>query len=201
MNHFQILIHIIIIPSIQDCASLFEVEIKAHLDDLTRIQSGLIQLGALYKKTFQQTDIYLQHPIRNFAQTDEALRIRYSEDKNYITYKGPKIDQTSKTREEIEIEFHEPDKLLKLLRKIGFTIVREVSKFRQIYALDEITICLDTINGLGNFIELEIDVSNENEIIIAKNQLLLILDKLQIPSNKLERRSYLELLLIKKRSI
>ena len=42
-------------------------------------------------------------PCRDFAQTDEALRIRTVGDTSFVTYKGPKLDATTKTRRELEL--------------------------------------------------------------------------------------------------
>ncbi|MFX1295341.1 MAG: class IV adenylate cyclase [Promethearchaeota archaeon] len=179
---------------------MFEVEIKAHLDDLSLIENRLLQLDAIYQKTLHQNDIYLQHPLRNFAQTDEALRIRISDDKSYLTYKGPKLDSSSKTREEFELEVQEPKKLSELLKKIGFITVQKVSKFRKQYSLNDIIISLDTVDGLGEFIELEIDVLDKSAIVSARDRLFSVLKQLKISSEKLERRSYLELLLLAERN-
>jgi adenylate cyclase class 2 len=177
---------------------VIEVEIKAYLDDLSFVESQLLQLGAIFQKTIHQSDIYLQHPIRNFAQTDEAVRIRISDNGNFLTYKGPKIDSSSKTREELEIEIREPDKLLELLKKIGFFPIKTVNKVRTLYLVEDITVSLDKVEGLGSFIELEIDVADQEAIPSIKNRLFSFFAQLKIPSQKLERRSYLELLLLSK---
>jgi len=177
---------------------VFEVEIKAHLDDPDLIETRLIQLGAIFQKTIHQSDIYFQHPIRNFAQTDEAIRIRISDNRAYLTYKGPKIDSASKTREELELEIQEPDKLLAILEKIGFYSVARVIKSRKFYILEDIKISLDKIESLKSFIELELEVTNEAIIPNARNRLVSLINQLEISSEKLERRSYLELLLFGK---
>ena len=68
-------------------------------------------------------DIYLNHPARDFAETNEAFRIRRISDENRITYKGPRRSGPTKTREEIEIPFASgPDRfqqLLRLLENLG----------------------------------------------------------------------------------
>ena len=50
----------------------------------------------------EQVDTYFSHPARDFAATDEALRIRSIDQENFVTYKGPKLDATTKTRREID---------------------------------------------------------------------------------------------------
>ena len=182
---------------IEDCDFLFEVEIKAYLDDYILVENQLQQLGAVFEKTIPQSDTYFQHPIRNFAQTDEALRIRISDKNSYLTYKGAKVDSSTKTREELELAIPEPDKLNAILKKIGFSPVMTVKKTRKKYILDEIKISIDMVEGLGNFIEFELDVSEKEHIQSARERLFSLLKRLNIPNEKLERRSYLELLFLK----
>ena len=81
---------------------IYEVECKYPVDDLPRVEIALARMGAKIGAPVRQTDKYFAHPSRDFAATDEALRIRVSGEENYITYKGPKVDATTKTRREID---------------------------------------------------------------------------------------------------
>jgi adenylate cyclase, class 2 len=174
---------------------LFEVEVKAQIEEIASIESQLLQLGASFQQIIHQSDIYFQHPIRNFAQTDEALRIRIADNGNYLTYKGPKIDSVSKTREELELEVQDPLKFIDLLKKIGLNPIMKVIKSRRSYLLNDISISIDTIEELGTFIELELDVPDKGQLPTARERLFTILKQLKISPNKFERRSYLELLI------
>lgn len=174
---------------------MFEVEVKARVEDLGSIESRILELGAVFQEEIHQSDTYFQHPTRDFAQTDEALRIRVTDKKNYLTYKGAKLDSISKTREELEIEVQEPLKLAELLTKIGLTPTKKVVKSRKSYSYDDITISIDNVDELGAFIELELAVSDETQIPPARNRLFSFFKQLKISSRNFERRSYLELLL------
>jgi len=79
----------------------YEVEQKFPVSDMPALQERLIALGATIGETQVEVDLYFGHPARDFSKTDEALRIRRIGAKNCITYKGPKIDITTKTRCEI----------------------------------------------------------------------------------------------------
>jgi len=76
----------------------YEVEKKFPVADLAEIVPKLDQLRATFSDPVLQIDRYFAHPVRDFSSTDEALRIRSVADENRITYKGPKIDATTKTR-------------------------------------------------------------------------------------------------------
>lgn len=176
---------------------MIEVEVKAWLENETEIEERLYQIGAKYLKTINQIDVYFQHPFKDFKETDEALRIREEENKYILTYKGPKIEEKTKTREEIEVYFNDSVKLREILEKLGFYVIYEVKKSRKLLSLSEITCSIDNIENLGTFIELETSVESQIKV---KKTIKLLLDKVKmlgISENRLERRSYLELLLKK----
>ncbi|HEU5115398.1 MAG TPA: class IV adenylate cyclase, partial [Isosphaeraceae bacterium] len=83
----------------------FEVEIKFRAADHRALAARLIALGAEASEAQEHEDLYLAHPSRDFARTDEALRLRRVGDQNRVTYKGPKLGGPTKTREEIEVPF------------------------------------------------------------------------------------------------
>lgn len=150
----------------------------------------------LKKSTFLgekiEEDVYYSSPIKDFKETDEALRVRYSEGNAILTYKGPKIDKISKSREEIEV-FVSGD-IESLLQKLGFKKFMNIKKNRKLYQYKEFTLSLDNVEGLGEYIEVELKSENKDDIEKIEN----LFDVLFLDS---ERRSYLELLLIEKNKI
>src|SRR3977135_480274 len=80
-----------------------EVEQKFPVSDPARLEARLDEVGGAFKDASLQLDRYYAHPCREFARTDEALRIRTVGEANYFTYKGPKLDPTTKTRRETEL--------------------------------------------------------------------------------------------------
>ena len=167
-----------------------EIEVKAYAEDLAVIEARLQRLGATFTGAVHQTDRYFTHPQRDFAQTDEALRIRIADDCAFMTYKGRKFDRLSKTREEIEIAVGNAAAATRLLERLGFTPVAAVMKLRRTYELGDYTICLDDVVGLGTFVEVE---AHGADIEQARDGALALLTQLEL--HRTERRSYLELLL------
>ena len=180
-----------------------EVEQKFAVDDHRELQSRLQELGAAEAGVVEQVDRYFNHPSRDFAQTDEALRLRRVGEANFITYKGPKLDAATKTRHEIELPLGEGIKhaaeYAELLTALGFRLSGEVHKTRRIMHVSwqgkSIEIALDMVAGLGSFVELEIS-TDEHEIEPAKAAIASLAAELMLDRN--ERRSYLELLLAKR---
>ncbi|PKP54449.1 MAG: class IV adenylate cyclase [Candidatus Altiarchaeales archaeon HGW-Altiarchaeales-3] len=167
---------------------MLEVEIKARIADVSKldeIRNKLKSLNAKFIKTEIQEDIYFAHPTRDFGKTDEAIRVRKIDNDYFLTYKGPRIDKETKTREEIEI-LVEKD-ITKILKKLCFAEWRCVKKTRETYKLDGLTICLDDVFGIGNFIEIESGDYGDKEKIFE------MLGKLGVDREECIREAYTEL--------
>ena len=174
---------------------MLEAEVKAPVDELRDVEERLSRLEARYLGEEEQVDVYFNHPCRDFSSTDEALRLRRAGDRFYITYKGPKLDPLTKTRIEHETGVDNPEEAEQVLLGLGFESVMEVRKKRRLYIHGDFTISLDTVEGLGDYVEVEGRKGAGGD----PGRLLAFLRELGISPEKSERRSYLELLLEKRR--
>ena len=116
---------------------------------------------------------------------------------NCITYKGPKLDSTTKTRREIELPLAgNSESWQTLLEALGFApraIVRKVRRpFHLVWRGADVEAALDDVQGVGRFVELEL-VADEAGLDAARARLAELAAELQLHGS--ERRSYLELLL------
>src|SRR6476619_4596033 len=113
----------------------YEVEQKHRVSDEAALVGRLQERDGHLEKPIEQSDQYFAHPCRDFATTDEALRIRVVGDQSFVTYKGPKIDKTTKTRQEIELPLDPADRdgsrFASLLAALGFTPVAVARKRRR----------------------------------------------------------------------
>ena len=178
---------------------MLEVELKFRCDDPQRLEADLSRLGALRADEVRQVDQYLNHPQRDFAQTDEAVRIRDTNGQTSLTYKGPLVDLESKTRREIELDLagdQAREKLGEWLLAVGFRPVLQVEKTRQAWTLSrggrDVEIVLDLVTGLGQFVELE-TVAAEADLAPARRLLQDLAGELGLTQS--ERRGYLTMLL------
>lgn len=168
-----------------------EVEVKVACNDLDELKIRLMERGARVIDEVAQEDVYLAHPCRDFGRSDEALRIRRSGEEWRLTYKGPKLDEETKTREEMEIGVD--PKVRNILEKVGFEEVMTVRKSRIVLMLDAIEVSLDRVEGLGNFVELEY---KGKSVEAGRRLIFQTMEMLDLEGS--ERRSYLELLLARK---
>jgi len=179
----------------------FEIEVKYRSVDHFRLRQLLAELAARPSSDDEQEDFYLNHPSRDFAQTNEAFRIRRIGTENRITYKGPRRPGPTKTREEIELGFTEGleayQDLTKLFGHLGFRHVATVKKRRSSFEFTqdgiEIVVGLDRVDGLGDFAEVEAIASNDAEIPAAQLAILSLARVLGL--TEIEPRSYLRMVL------
>ena len=177
-----------------------EVEQKFAATDLAEIERRLGGLSPGHREAVDQVDTYFNHPCRDFGQTDEALRLRQVGERNFVTFKGPKLDSTTKTRREIEIKLAAGEtaagEAVEMLEALGFAKVAQVRKHRVEltvrWADRDIAVAMDQVADLGSFVELEL-IADEREVGQARGALASLAERLELSNN--ERRSYLELLL------
>jgi adenylate cyclase class 2 len=174
----------------------YEVEQKFAVADMAELEARLSSLGGVPSAPRWETDQYYNHPARDFAVTDEALRIRRIGDSACLTYKGPKIDATTKTRRELEIPLEAGDLAdwIDLFQTLGFRPVGEVRKRRRkvfvAWQQRRVEVSLDEVDDVGQFVELEL-IAGESEVAAARDCLAALAQRLALGLG--ERRSYLEL--------
>jgi adenylate cyclase class 2 len=110
---------------------MYEVEIKVRADHAV-VRNHLHGLEAIPGGTVRQVDTYYDAPHRDFAETDEAVRVREEvtehDESTAITYKGPLIDDTSKSREEHQTRVQDRDAIEGILEGLGFEPAATVEK-------------------------------------------------------------------------
>jgi adenylate cyclase class 2 len=187
---------------------VYEVELKFRVADLAAVEDRLAGLGARFATPVEQVDRYFAHPARDFATTDEALRLRSVGDDVAITWKGPRLAGGGKTRREIELPLATVaptvasgasptlDRWTELLEALGFRRVREVAKRRRTARLAwqgaEVEIALDAVAGLGDYLELEL-LAESDGIPAAQARIEALASELGCGTP--EPRSYLEMVL------
>ena len=183
---------------------MYEVELKFRVADVAALERRLAALGAALAPPVDQVDRYFGHPARDFAVTDEALRLRRVGDEVAVTWKGPRIDTATKTRREIELAVAAAGsgattaaRWTDLLEALGFRQVREVAKRRRLATLDwqaaPAEVAIDHVGGLGDFVEIETQ-ADATTLETARGRVESLAHALGCTTP--ERRSYLELLLV-----
>src|SRR5262245_61667479 len=116
---------------------MLEVEMKFPGADFAAAERRLAEWGAVADPGVTEADHYFNAPDRDFARTDEALRLRRVGRANFVTYKGPKRGTRGKTRTEVEVPLGDGDQVAddfrRLLGYLGYRPVAVVTKHRRLF--------------------------------------------------------------------
>lgn len=178
---------------------MYEVECKLRASHES-VRDRLEGLDAGHSGRVTQVDTYYDAPNRDFASTDEALRIRRETEPDgrriFLTYKGPLLDDEAKTRTEAETQVDNEAELRDILAGLGYDRAATVHKDRDRYKLAECAVTLDTVEDLGEFVEVEYRPPvREGDLAKARNAVGDILEELGLDATDVIRTSYLGLLL------
>jgi pantoate--beta-alanine ligase len=182
---------------------MLEIEQKFARADFAALEQGLAALAARPAGEVVEVDHYFNAPDRDFARTGEAFRLRRIGSENYLTYKGPRAAHAVKTRTELEVPLPGGDEAAaqheQLLRHLGFRPVAAVRKRRRSYQLERagfaFTVCLDEVDDLGRFAEVEV-LAEAERVDPARKALAEVVASLGL--SEVEQRSYLTMLLAAK---
>jgi len=177
---------------------MYEVEVKVPADH-GPVRDRLAERGADPLGAVEQVDTYYGAPHRAFAETDEALRVRREtpgsgEGHHELTYKGPKVDGESKTREEHESRVNDPDAVDAALRALGFEPAATVEKRRERFRLDGYTVTLDSVDDAGEYVEVERE-GRVDEVDALREGAFDVLRSLDLDPSDQVRTSYLAMVL------
>ncbi|MFD1571537.1 class IV adenylate cyclase [Halorubrum laminariae] len=189
---------------------MYEVEIKVPADADT-VRERLRRLDAERVDARRQRDVYYDAPDRDFAETDEALRLRREmpisatasgsdrgrdgDETAKLTYKGPLVDEGSKTRVEHETGVGDDEAATGIFAGLGFEPAATVEKRREFWRYEGHTVTLDRVDGLGEFVEVEREVDDRSAVAPARDAALDVLAALGLDGTDQIRTSYLDLLL------
>jgi adenylate cyclase class 2 len=179
---------------------MLEIEQKFSDADFPALERQLADWGATTFELHEEEDQYLAAPDRDFRTTGEAFRMRRSDNSAFLTYKGPKLQTEAKIRTELELPLPDgeamAEKYLQLFRHLGYRPVAVVRKRRRQYPLVRrgfsMMVCLDEVEGLGRYAEVEILAEKEQ---LEEAQAVLLETAAALELKQVERRSYLALVL------
>jgi len=163
------------------------VEIKARLTDINIQRNIASRLSKSGPTIIQQEDIF-------FKTNSGRLKLRIFADKmaELISYTRP--DKTSaKTSEYYIYKTYTPDALKKTLQHT-LGIYLTVRKKRELYMVGRTRIHIDQVDQLGDFLELEVVLEENEDADVGKQEANILMEKLLISADSLIDKAYVDLL-------
>ena len=136
-----------------------EIEIKAHLRNATQVIEKLTELQCVVSEPVRQIDtVYTKIPaqtVEEYLENDHFVRIREKSDGKFIfTVKKP-LSKEVLTKAEHETEIKDAKELEQALLLMGYQVANKVTKLRRTSHFKDFEICLDEVETMGSFIEVE----------------------------------------------
>lgn len=179
-----------------------EIEVKAKIENIEIVKEKIATLGCQFGNELIQEDvIFLPVGIKynEIVKGTPVVRVRNSNGVITLTLKKRVIEGSELIKLEKEIIINDKQKAIEIIEHMGFHEVVRVNKKRIECEHDEMTICLDEIEGLGNFIEVEKMSDNENETKV-QSQLVDFLVTLGIENENIVTKGY-DTLIYEKRNV
>lgn len=164
------------------------IEIKARCHDTQKIRDYLRSKNADFKGVDEQTDTY-------FNTRKGRLKLREGKIENNLIY-YERNDQAGPKSSHFElIKFEDPSRIKAVLGSTNGILV-VVQKQREIYFIENVKFHIDTVPGLGHFMEIE--AGNKTNPLLGEHELRKQCDQymadLDIREEDLLDRSYSDML-------
>ena len=173
---------------------MFEVEVKTYLFNTNGIIEMLKNKGCILETPIiQKDDVFVHQSIQNakIPNGSNVLRIRTENDRYLLTLK-----QIQNSFEAIELEtiVDNPKAVSEMLELLGYKRLVTVNKKRTKTKYNKFLLCIDEVEFLGNFLEVELLVEKEDEKATALEQIHNFLNELSISKNDICHERYYMLL-------
>jgi adenylate cyclase class 2 len=167
-----------------------EIEIKVKIDDKDKFKNKLKNLGCILSIPFKQEDyVFVSKDIigDNTGPGDIIIRIRKENGKNKLTLKQKK--QNIVESKEIEFEVSDLKKAKDFILTLGYKEHVIVKKTRIKTSYKDYEICIDDVEKLGTFIEVEVMTDEEEKALHYEKEMMNFIKSLGISTiEKIDKR-------------
>ena len=142
-----------------------EIEIQVNIENSDPL-IDFLEKNAKFKVKNHQVDEYFSPAHRDFVAVrpvNEWLRLRNSNGKYSINYKNWHREKNGKSHycDEYETEIEDLFQFKNILNILNFRSLVKVDKVRKIWTYKNCEIAVDSVKGLGDFVEIEYIGKNE----------------------------------------
>ena len=131
-----------------------EVEVKVRIKDVAETIKLFESQGHVFTGKISQRDaiyIPLSEPTVPVALGANVLRVRREDSRTLFTLKqGQELAKLEK-----ELEISDPETLEEIFELLGYKKIAQVNKLRRKAKAGDLEICVDEVEGLGCFVEVE----------------------------------------------
>jgi len=148
-----------------------EVEVKVRIKDSKALEDKLAEFGIELPEPVLQDDAIYFDGDRDFNEYQKCnfVRIRRSVSGAKLTLKRSIENELDSLEHETTVE--NGNEAESIIKELGLKFGVKVIKYRREFKLGDISGCLDSVEGLGDFLELEMLMTNDKPLNEARDQL------------------------------
>jgi adenylate cyclase, class 2 len=170
-----------------------EIEIKLKAKDLGEVEKRLIEKGCVLSESiFQHDTIYSRagsnQEYASAKEGDIIMRIRRMKDYAQFNLKQQKSSEMDNLEYETKVE--DPEAINQILNALGYVPTIEVKKMRRKGKMGEFEVCLDQVEQLGTFVELEKLTDDKADPAAVREELFTVLESIGLSRGDEETRGY-----------
>ena len=183
---------------------MHEVEVKAVLEDTNGFVERLMEYGCeLGPEILQQDTVFVRETgsVAVYLSNPDFLRLRVEDgERTLFTFKHHpmRVADTDAAPLELEVEVSSREAMEKILLLMGYQEAVSVTKRRRKGAYKGWEVCVDEVDGLGSFVELEEMVATRDNVATIQKRMTDFLLELGVDAGKRFKDRY-DILLLEKR--
>lgn len=178
-----------------------EVEIKARVKSLGEVEARLPGRARLFGEIDFHDTYFCPAGVKGYTQ--KRFRLRRAGPRSFVTAKQKVREGKVSADIEHEFEVSDAEAFTRFALMFGFRVMIEKRKRGRRWLFEPLpgagserplVVELVTIEGLGDFVEVEIMVEKKEELAAAHRRIELVLEELGIEPEAVEARAYTRLL-------
>lgn len=169
-----------------------EIEVKARVTDVEALKKELLSLGCVFSEPLVQKDRIFIHHSAEFSHAKGIVVNRIRDSNGILTFTLKKSLDNELDCIEKELIIHNAQEAADILTLMGYSEVVRVKKKRLSCTYKELTVCIDDVDDLGSFIEVE-KIVPEGDL-GTQEELFTFLESLGVSKNQRVTKGYDSLL-------
>jgi adenylate cyclase class 2 len=162
-----------------------EVEVKYRVEDDAALLAALDRRGVMLSAPSRQDDQAYAPADWRYGTSKVGVpfaRLRTQDSRHLFTVKRPVDNELACLEHETVVA--DRDQMHDALLAMGFVPTVRIVKFRRSARWDEVSLCLDVVDGLGTFVELETLIGAEGSALDAQEALDCKIRALGVPMSR-----------------
>lgn len=156
-----------------------EIEVKAKLRNKNLFLKATKNLNIEFSKVINQKDVTYEATLEHDDPNWNIFRIRKQDDILILTMKH-KASTRKRDNYEYETVVANEHETVKILNRLGYKFAVEVNKKRRTARYKDLELCLDEVDKLGTFVEVERLIDNDADVDKVQDELWTLLIQLGV---------------------